>query len=75
MLRDGIYRTAVHGKNWTRLYPPVADENIERIELERVIWAYKDGVYFPTTGTNIEFSELVDSSPMKMILEIPKDKP
>ena len=65
----------IHGKEWTRLFPPVEDESVERIEIERVAWRQSHGVYFPTADTDIEFSELKEKGRMKMILVIPKDKP
>ena len=71
-IKDG---DVVHGKGWIRLFPHVEDKNVERIEIERVAWRHSHGVYFPTADTDIEFSELKEKGRMKMILEIPKDKP
>ena len=75
-----------HNKNgWTRLYPLVEDENIERIEIEGVEWfdgrltksgRYGPLVIYPETGlSRAKELEFVNGPPMKMILEIPKDKP
>lgn len=74
----------VHGECWTRLYPPVEDKSIERIEIEvklkqipasdyvgllTVIDDGKSYIYNPLS--NIKRNDLLDK-PMKMILEIPK---
>ena len=65
-----------HNKTgWTRLYPSVEDESVDRIEIEGVSWRYSHGIYFPVADTDIEFSELKEKGRMKMILVIPKDKP
>ena len=63
----------IHDKyGWTRLYPKIEDD-VERIEIEGVKWIeatksliYPSGVY--------EWRHLINRSPMKMILETPKDK-
>ena len=71
----------------TRLYPPVEDDSIERIEIEcslrqipasshtgllTVIDDRKSYIYNPLS--NLKRDDLL-GVPMKMILEIPKDKP
>jgi hypothetical protein len=71
----------IHGENgWTRLYPPVENENVERIEVEDVAWR-SDGngpvyVYPIEAGSTffLNHSNLLRKPRMKMILEIPKDK-
>ncbi|MCK5609774.1 hypothetical protein KAR91_48330 [Candidatus Pacearchaeota archaeon] len=69
----------IHNKNgWTRLYPPV-EEDVERIEIEGVRWVFsKKAGYqipqWPISGPDSLYP-LLDKPPMKMILEIPKDKP
>ena len=73
--------SAIHGKNgWTRLFPHV-EEDVERIEIEGVKWSQRTTsmgtfVYpFKYNVESIELVKLIDRRPMKMILEIPKDKP
>lgn len=71
----------IHNKNgWTRPYPPVEDENIERIEIEGVKW--KNGanhisypyIELPDGADYGIFHDVRDKNKsMKMILEIPKD--
>jgi hypothetical protein len=70
----------VHGKNgWTRLYPPVEDESVERIEIEGVENFRLCGDTFESSIYKVDIPDgyldrLEDKPPMKMILEIPKDK-
>lgn len=82
----------IHNQNgWTRLYPPVEDENMERIEFENVSWDIINNKDIPVQerpapylenyeiGCPAEWgkiSEIVENKPpMKMILEIREDKP
>lgn len=71
----------IHNKNgWTRLYPPVEDDSVERIEIEGVsFWGCTNsaGVHIMAESPE-ELYELIkkaSNEKMKMILEIPKDKP
>ena len=72
----------IHNKNgWTRLFPPV-EEDVERIEIEEVVWNYGGGGgnTWPVSHGDcnlkgFQWKDLFCKSPMKMILEIPKDKP
>jgi hypothetical protein len=74
------YAKATHGKNgWERLFPKVEDESVERIEIENVKWHKGVGngvaVVFPVAvNGSVEDvgNGLLNKSPMKMILEIPK---
>lgn len=68
-----------NNNGWTRLYSPV-EEDVERIEIEGVDW-YSQGngpvIFYPTENGSTFFlnhAGLVNKPPMKMILEIPKDK-
>ena len=76
--RENIF----HGEDWTRLSPPVEDNSVERVEIEGVVWLHKKDCQ----GKHVEYSGVDDPKPnnfkdipvdvpMKMILEIPKDKP
>jgi len=75
-----IRKDMIHGKDWTRLFPPVEDDSIERIEIEGVRWFQEhNGEIYPVADTSIcfknPFSYLLHKPLMKMILLIPKDKP
>ncbi len=65
-----------HNKGgWTRLYPPVEDDSVERVEIEGVYWEQHDYCTPFSNDTNIafgSFSSFIGKPRMKMILEIPK---
>ena len=66
----------IHHKNgWTRLFPPVEDESVERIEIEGVRWYSspndKHGA-IPGSSQVPGWARFIDTPPMKMILEIMK---
>ena len=62
----GMVDIAIHGKNATRLYPPV-EEDVERIEIKEGEWVESDvGFHFPRK---------MSRPPLRTILEMPKDKP
>jgi hypothetical protein len=72
----------IHNKNgWTRLYPPVEDDSVERIEFEDT--AFLEGivagssVFYPTSNLgqfcNAVFKNYCKRPSVKMILEIPKE--
>ena len=76
-LKDEI----IHNKNgWTRLYPPVEDENVERIEIKKVTFDRIQGAngaeYMSIISTSCEAPSLdiFKGKSGKMILEISKDK-
>jgi hypothetical protein len=69
----------IHNKNgWTRLYPPVEDESIERIEIEAGNWKHlkcEDGhCSYSVDLSDMQEKSLMGKPLMKMILEIPKEK-
>jgi hypothetical protein len=76
---NNITKEVIHGKNgWTRLFPFVEDDSVERIEIEGVWFAdhYRDAadkdVY--TIRLDVRYLEILQNRlPMKMILEIPKE--
>jgi hypothetical protein len=64
-------------RNWTRLYPPVEDDSVERIEIEGVKFSdhYRDAVDKDVYTIRLDtkyLSILQNRLPMKMTLEIPK---
>lgn len=67
-----------HNKNgWTRIYPPVEDDSVERIEIEGVKWKDAEtirGQFCYPQSSDKNFGNLRNKPPMKMILEIPKEK-
>lgn len=76
------YAEVIHNQNgWTRLYPPVEDENVERIEIEGVEWEQIMTLsggraivpYWPIDGYSYVKKSWLDKPSMKMILEIPKE--
>jgi hypothetical protein len=70
----------IHGKNgWTRLYPPVEDNSVERIEIEgvknfRFCGDTHDASLYKVDIPDGHLDDLEDKPPMKMILEIPKEE-
>lgn len=75
----------IHNKNgWTREFPPVEDEDIERIEFENVIWDKSEVWPHESIPKLIKgpghtnWGDISDATtskpPMKMILEIPKEE-
>ena len=76
---------AIHNKNgYTRIFPHVKDESIERIRIKDVTWHKGRGngvsIVFPVADNSDEGSAEVDKDlltrgPMTMILEMSKDKP
>lgn len=74
---DIDYRGCAHNKNgWTRLYPKVEADSVERIEIENVKWKESGSLIYPAADvSHVAWYDLVDLPRMKMILEIPKDKP
>jgi hypothetical protein len=71
-----IRKDVIHSKSgWTRLYPPVEDESVERIEVD-VTWNSHDINCIYPVFNSYQFNPtiLLSKPPMKMILEIPKDK-
>lgn len=76
----GVSRNAeiVHGTHWNRLFPPVEDDNIKRIQIEDITWERleknTESYIIPfKCRFNDAFKFLVGKPPMKMILEISKD--
>ena len=76
----------IHGKHgWIRLYPPVEDDSVERIEFNNVdwdlsgCWQTKPMPFVSYDGGSKDWGDIRDAvinqPKMKMILEIPKDKP
>lgn len=71
------YENMIHGQCWTRLYPPVEDESVEKIEVEDVEFIPQrlmngDSCYVAISeGTYAINSEmkLIDKPSMKMTLE------
>jgi len=66
----------VHNQYWTRLFPKVEDDSVERIEIEGVKWQQLgEGWAVPTKGPQSggSFHDLLSKPFMKMILEIPKE--
>ena len=68
----------IHGKGWTRLYPPVEDDSVERIEIEGVVWQDSDSSEAITprgAGLKdiIKKHDLQNKPPMKMILVMQKE--
>ena len=66
-----------HKNGWTREFPKVEDENVERIEIEAVRWERHEAFCtYPKSTLAMEpngrFNEFIKRGPMKMILEIPK---
>ena len=62
----------VHGEfGYKRLWPEVEDESIERVEIEGVHWQKKDNWCVPFGMKRIG-EDLINRSPMKMILEMSK---
>jgi hypothetical protein len=62
---------------WTRLYPPVEDDSVERIEINDIQWFSKVHKYPEHIGDSDpnpnNFQDIPLETPMKMILEIPKE--
>jgi hypothetical protein len=77
---EEFFCSPIHDKGWTRLYPPVEDESVERIEIEGVEWAtamnINGNTFAPSTSRHwpFPFKDLVTKPQMKMILEIPRKK-
>lgn len=73
-----VDKNIIHSQNgWERIHPPVEDDSIEKVVIDRVIWNNGDKC-FPTT-LDIHpafgvFNDFIDKPPMKMILEIPKKR-
>ena len=65
----------VHGKGWTRLFPPI-EEDVERIEIEGITFGLEGGDrrVFIREWDKIKDINMLITTPMKMILEMPKDK-
>ncbi len=80
-INNHSFTPMIHNKNgWKRLFPEPEDDSVERIEFSEVEWS-KDkailGFIYPSLnvkGNNGGLWNLLDRPPMKMILEIPKDK-
>lgn len=79
-----LHKDIIHCQNgWTRIYPPVEDENIERIEFENVIWGKSETwphksipklIKGPGHTNWGEISDATTSKPPgKMTLEWPKE--
>lgn len=73
------HKDVVHNQNgWTRPYPPVEDEKVERIVIEGVEWfgvhnkTYPE--YYEERKDGFKFESLQNKPPMTMILEIPKER-
>lgn len=66
-----------HGQYWTRRFPHVEDENVEKIVIKGVKWRKLSSttLIYPSADTEIGFTDLVDKPRMKMTLEYEKDKP
>ena len=63
----------IHGKHgWIRLFPPVEDENVERIEFE-ALWDSSFGKF--SIISPLAKMDLMGNGPHKLFVEIPKDKP
>ena len=85
MWKDGTHvkvedsnNPVIHNKNgWIRLFPPVEDDSIERIETEGISFDLKgyDRRVFIKEWDKIKNIDILGRLPMKMILEIPKGKP
>lgn len=69
-----IREDIIHGKDWVRLYPPVEDENVERIEIEGVeIESCCDDIIIKTSS--LDKGTVFNKCKAKVTIEIPKDKP
>ena len=60
----------IHGQNsWTRIYPPVPDENVEKVVIENVAWRRSHGVIFPIADTDEDWQSLATKPRMQMTLK------
>jgi hypothetical protein len=81
---EKLPRSTVHSQDgWTRLYPPVEDENIERVVFENIkwhlsaCWQTKPMPYIEEGGGGEYWGDIRDTvkdkPPMKMTLEFKKE--